>query len=459
MPGRRPPPRSSGSRGATPSWGGGGGEAASQAGLFAGVQQGIEPLAARMRPQELDDFVGQERVVGQGRPLRRMVERDEVPSMILWGPPGSGKTTLATIIAHRTKRRFTQLSAVSSGVADLRSAIAEAQDARQREGLATILFIDEIHRFNRAQQDALLPFVEDGTVTLIGATTENPSFEVVAPLLSRARVFRLEALDVEQMADVLRRAIADPVRGLGGQGVVADDDALHSIAEFAAGDARTALNVLEFAASMTEPDAEGAKVLTSESIESASQQRTLRYDRVGDSHYDTVSAFIKSMRGSDVDASLYWLARMLEAGEDPLFVVRRMVILAAEDVGLADPRALQVAVACQQAVHFLGMPEAALPMAETTVYLARAPKSNSAYAAYKLAVEDVMRSRNDAVPLHLRNVPTPLMRQFGYGNGYEYSHNYEGHVSPTQTYRPDSVEGHTYYEQGTLGDEARDSRS
>jgi len=444
MPARRPtPPRG-------PDHGG------QQAGLFAGVTSGIEPLAARMRPRDLDDFVGQERVVGPGRPLRRMVERDEVPSMILWGPPGSGKTTLATIIAHRTKRRFTQLSAVTSGVADLRAAIAEAQQARQREGLATILFIDEIHRFNRAQQDALLPYVEDGTVTLIGATTENPSFEVVAPLLSRARVFRLEPLDVPQMAEVLRHAIADPVRGLGGQGVRADDDTLRAIAEFAAGDARTALNVLEFAAALTEPDDEGVKLLTPESVEAASQQRTLRYDRVGDAHYDTVSAYIKSVRGSDVDASLYWLARMLEAGEDPLFVVRRIVILAAEDIGLADPHALPLAVACQQAVHFLGMPEAALPMAEATVYLARAPKSNSAYAAYKRAVEDVMASRNDPVPLHLRNAATSLMRQFGYGQGYQYAHNYEGHVAPSQTYRPPSVEGHTYYEPGTLGDEARE---
>jgi putative ATPase len=409
-----------------------------------------------MRPRDLDDFVGQERVVGEGRPLRRMVERDEVPSMILWGPPGSGKTTLASIVAQRTQRRFVQLSAVSSGVADLRAAIVAAQEAREREGVATILFVDEIHRFNKAQQDALLPYVENGTVTLIGATTENPSFEVVAPLLSRARVFKLEPLAPEHIETILRRALADPVHGLGGQQVSVDGDTLHAIALLAGGDARTALNVLELATALAERESDGARTVTPELVEAAAQHPTLQYDRAGDMHYDTISAFIKSVRGSDVDASLYWLARMLEAGEDPLFVARRMVILAAEDVGLADPQALPITVACQQAVHFLGMPEAALPMAEVVVYLARAPKSNSAHAAYKRAVEDVARTRNEPVPLHLRNAVTGLMRDFGYGAGYQYAHDFPGHVPPDQAHRPPGVEGNVYYESGMLGDEARE---
>ncbi len=411
-----------------------------------------------MRPRDLDEFVGQERVVGQGRPLRRMVERDEAPSMIFWGPPGTGKTTLAAIIARRTRRHFEQLSAVSSGVADLRRAVADAEERRRVAGTGTILFIDEIHRFNRAQQDALLPYVEDGTVTLIGATTENPSFEVVAPLLSRARVFKLEPLTPEQVVSILRRALTDAERGLGGQRIEVDDDALHAIGLLAGGDARTALNVLELAVSLSEPSDNGTKVITRELAEESAQHPTLLYDRAGDAHYDTVSAYIKSVRGSDIDAALYWLARMLEAGEDPLFVARRMVILAAEDIGLADPRALPVAVACQQAVHFLGMPEASLPLAEVTVYLARAPKSNSAYAAYQRAVADVAQSRNDPVPLHLRNAVTGLMRRFGYGAGYQYAHDYEGHVPPAQTHRPPSVEDHRYYEPGTLGDEGRYAR-
>jgi putative ATPase len=413
------------------------------------------PLAARMRPRDLDEFVGQEAIIGPGAPLRLMIERDEVPSIILWGPPGSGKTTIASIIAQRTDRHFERISAVSAGVADLRNAAKEARERRRLSGRRTILFIDELHRFSRAQQDVILPHVEDGTVSLIGATTENPSFYVVAPLLSRARVFRLELLDAEALAEIVRRAIEDHERGLGGA-VRIEDDALIVLVEIAAGDARSALNVLEVAAGLAPPAAEGPRVIERAHVEAAAQQRTLLYDRQGDAHYDTVSAFIKSMRGSDVDASLYWLARMLEAGEDPLFVVRRMVILAAEDVGLADPRALTLAVACQQAVHFLGMPEAALPLAETVVYLARAPKSNSAYAAYGRAKEDVERTRNEPVPLHLRNAVTGLMRGMGYGAGYQYAHDYEGHVPPAQTHRPPSAEGHRYYLPGTLGDEARE---
>ncbi|MFN8585305.1 MAG: replication-associated recombination protein A [Dehalococcoidia bacterium] len=413
------------------------------------------PLAARMRPRDLDEFVGQERLLGPGRPLRLLIERDEVPSLILWGPPGSGKTTLASVIARRTRRHFTRLSAVSSGVADVRQAVTDAEQRLRANGVGTILFIDEIHRFNRGQQDALLPHVEDGTVTLIGATTENPSFAVVAPLLSRSRVVRLEALGSEEIARIVARALDDRERGLGDARLSIDDDALAAIAAFAAGDARKALAVIEVAAGLAEVDAAGRRVITPATVEAAAQQRTLHYDRAGDAHYDTISAYIKSVRGSDVDASLYWLARMLEAGEDPLFVVRRMVILASEDVGLADPAALQLAVAAQQAVHFLGMPEAALPLAEVTVYLARAPKSNSAYAAYQRALADVEGSRNDPVPLHLRNAVTGLMRNLGYGAGYQYAHDYAGHVPPAQTHRPPSVEGHRYYEPGTLGDESR----
>ena len=440
-----------------------------QPALFSGGRVAGEPLAARMRPRDLDDFVGQEAAVGAGRPLRRMVERDEVPSLILWGPPGSGKTTLASIIARRTRRHFTQVSAVAAGVADLRTAIADAEQRRDLEGAATILFVDEIHRFNRAQQDALLPYVENGTVTLIGATTENPSFQVVAPLLSRARVFKLEPLSAEHIEAILRRALADPVHGLGTQRVEMGDEALHRAALLAAGDARTALNILEFAVALAEPDSAGTegtamagaggRLVTSEHVEAAAQHPTLQYDRAGDAHYDTISAYIKSVRGSDVDAALYWLARMLEAGEDPLFVARRVVILAAEDIGLADPQALPVAVACQQAVHFLGMPEAALPLAEVTVYLARAAKSNSAYAAYQRAVADVTATRNEPVPLHLRNAATGLMRAFGYGAGYQYAHDFEGHVPPEQSNRPLAAEGHVYYEAGSLGAEPRTDAS
>ncbi|MSP21758.1 MAG: replication-associated recombination protein A [Dehalococcoidia bacterium] len=412
------------------------------------------PLAARMRPRDLDEFVGQDTVAGPGAPLRQMIERDEVPSIILWGPPGSGKTTIASIIAQHTARHFERISAVSAGVADLRKAAIDARERHRLSGRRTILFIDELHRFSRAQQDVILPNVEDGTVSLIGATTENPSFYVVAPLLSRARVFRLDLLTAEALAEIVRRTINDPVRGLNGA-VRIEDDALAVLVEIAAGDARSALNVLEVAAGLVPATTEGPRSIERAHIEAAAQQRTLLYDRQGDAHYDTVSAFIKSMRGSDVDASLYWLARMLEAGEDPLFVVRRMVILASEDVGLADPQALPIAVACQQAVHFLGMPEAALPLAETVVYLARAPKSNSAYAAYNRAKADVERTRNEPVPMHLRNAVTGLMRGMGYGAGYQYAHDFEGHVPPDQTHRPPSAEGNTYYTPGSLGDEAR----
>ena len=417
---------------------------------------GTAPLAARMRPRDLDEFIGQEHVIAPGKPLRLMVERDEVPSILLWGPPGTGKTTLASIVARRTERHFEKLSAVSSGVADLRHAVADAQERQRISGRSTLLFIDEIHRFNRSQQDAVLPYVEDGTVTLFGATTENPSFYVVAPLLSRARVFKLELLSAEHIVAILRQALADTDRGLGARTIEVDDETLKTIAVLAGGDARTSLNILELAIASA-PAGEGDAVTVSrEVVEQSAQHPTLLYDRQADAHYDTISAFIKTVRDSDPDGALYWLARMLEAGEDPLFVARRLVILSAEDIGLADPQALPIAVACQQAVHFLGMPEARLPLAEVTVYLARAPKSNSAYAAYGRAVADVERTRNDAVPLHLRNAATGLMRQMGYGEGYEYAHDREDNTPPEQTHRPPSAEGNTYYRPGTVGDEARE---
>ena len=408
-----------------------------------------------MRPRDLQEYLGQAHVIGPGTALRRMIDEDTLPSIILWGPPGAGKTTLASIIARRTKRHFEVLSAVTSGVADLRRVVGEAAERLRVSGLRTVLFIDELHRFNRAQQDALLPHVEAGTITLIGATTENPSFYVVAPLLSRCRVFKLELLDRTVLATIVRAALGDTERGLGGQGIVLVDEALDAITRAAGGDARSALNILEAAASAAPPAEDGTKRITAEVVQQAAQSRTLLYDREGDAHYDVISAYIKSVRGSDPDAALYWLARMVEAGEDPLFIARRIVILAAEDIGLADPFALTLAVACQQAVHFLGLPEGRLPLAEATVYLARAPKSNSAYAAYNRALADVEATRNDPVPLHLRNAATGLMKEMGYGQGYQYAHDYEGHVAPDQTYRPDSVEGNVYYVPGTLGHEGR----
>jgi putative ATPase len=411
-----------------------------------------------MRPRSLEEYAGQQHIIGPGGPLRRMIESDELPSIILWGPPGCGKTTLASIIADHTHRHFEELSAVTSGIADVRRIVKEAEERLRISGLRTILFVDELHRFNRTQQDGLLPHVEAGTVTLIGATTENPSFYVVAPLLSRCRVFRLELLEPSVIESLMLRALADVERGLGGTPLTVEDRALDAISQAAAGDARSAYNILEASASLAETlpaDPDGKPHISMKTVEDAAQHRTILYDREGDGHYDTISAFIKSVRGSDVDGALYWLARMLEAGEEPMFVVRRIVILAAEDVGLADPFALTLAVACQQAVHFLGMPEGRLALAEATVYLARAPKSNSAYAAYNRAVEDARATRNDPVPLHLRNAATGLMKQMGYGDGYQHAHDYHGHVPPDQKHRPDSAEGHVYYQAGTLGHEGR----
>ena len=397
-----------------------------------------------MRPRRFDEFVGQEHVVGPGKVLRKSIEADRLPSMILWGPPGTGKTTLAYLIATLTSSHFSPVSAVASGVADLRRIVNEAKERLGMHGQRTILFVDEIHRFNKAQQDVILPHVEDGTVALIGATTENPSFEVVSPLLSRSRVFALQPLTDEQIEQIVRSAMEDRERGLADLGPQLDDDAMKALVTLANGDARTALNALELATSATEPDDGGVRHVSHATVEDAMQQRALLYDKAGDQHYDTISAFIKSVRGSDPDAAVYWLARMLEAGEDPLFVARRLVILAAEDIGMADPMALSVAVAAQQAVHFIGLPEGRIPLAEATVYLATAPKSNSAYMALNKATEDVRKTRNEPVPLHLRNAVTGLMREMGYGREYRYSHDYEGHFSPMQNL-PDSLKGRRYY--------------
>ncbi len=410
------------------------------------------PLAARMRPRSFDEFVGQDHIVDPGRVLRKSIEADQIPSIVLWGPPGSGKTTLAYLIATLTKSHFSPVSAVGSGVAELRKIAAEAQERLGMHGRQTILFIDEIHRFNKAQQDVVLPHVESGTLILIGATTENPSFEVISPLLSRARVFTLNALTDVQVEAIVTHALEDEERGLGAKKPRLNPDALASLVTLSNGDARIALNAIELAIAATEPDDQGVRLITPETIEDAMQQRSLLYDQAGDQHYDTISAFIKSMRGSDPDAAIYWLARMIEAGEDPLFIARRLVILAAEDVGMADPQALGVAVAAQQAVHFVGMPEGRIPLAEATVYLATAPKSNSAYKAIGDALEDVKRTRNEPVPKHLRNAVTELMREMDYGKGYKYSHDYEGHFTPMQNL-PDSLKGRRYYKPSDQGHE------
>ncbi len=358
--------------------------------------------------------------MGAGRVLRTAIERDAVPSMILWGRPGTGKTTLAEIVARSTGAYFERMSAVSAGVADLRRVVNEAR-ARERSGKRTVLFIDEIHRFNKAQQDAILPYVENGTVVFIGATTENPSFEVNSALLSRARVFVLHQLSDAEVGTIVDRALTDRERGLGGQKVMLDDEARRVLVGLANGDARAALNALEFAASSATPR-DGARAIDAALVREAMQRRGTAYDKSGEMHYDTTSAFIKSIRASDPDAALYWLARMIDGGEDPLFIARRLVILASEDVGLADSNGLTVAVAAQQAVHFVGMPEGFFPLAHATLYLATAPKSNSVGTSFAAAMADVQETRNEPVPLHLRNAPTPLMRELGYGAGYHYAH-------------------------------------
>ncbi len=414
------------------------------------------PLADRMRPRTFDEFVGQEHVVGVDRVLRRAIQADRLPSIILWGPPGSGKTTLARLIAGVTQASFQSVSAVTSGVADLRRIVAEARDRLGMHQEKTILFVDEIHRFNKSQQDVILPHVEDGTVTFIGATTENPSFEVNAPLLSRCRVFALQLLTPEEVEKIVQRALSEPQRGLGELGLELEQPALEHLVDMANGDARVALNALETAAFATS-GVEDATTIDLETISDALQRRSPLYDKAGEGHYDTISAFIKSVRGSSPDGALYWLARMIESGEDPLFIARRLVILAAEDIGLAQPEALALAVAAQQAVHFLGMPEARIPLAEATVYLATAPKSNSAYMALEQALDDVRKRAGEPVPLHLRNAVTGLMRNMGYGKDYQYAHDHPGHFVE-QDFLPPSLKDRRYYQPTEEGTEKEISK-
>ncbi|MGI8642953.1 MAG: replication-associated recombination protein A [Thermomicrobiales bacterium] len=406
------------------------------------------PLATRMRPRTLDDLVGQAEVIGPGSLLRRVIEADRLSSVILWGPPGTGKTTLARIIASTTEAHFVAMSAVTSGVADLRVAIKEAADRLGMSTQRTVLFIDEIHRFNRAQQDAILPHVEDGTVILIGATTENPSFEVNAPLLSRSRVVVLHSLGDDDLRAIVRRALADRQNGLGDEGLTIENDALDLLVNFANGDARFALNTLELAG--TGAGYGESRVITTRLVAEAAQRRAATYDKQGDDHFDAISALYKTLRGSDPDAALYWLARMLDRGDDPLYVARRLVRFASEDVGLADPGALTQAMAAQQAVHFIGLPEGALALSQLVVYLALAPKSNAIYTGYKAALADVAGTRNDPVPLHLRNAPTGLMSDLGYSEGYRYAHDFEGGIVGQQNL-PDNIAGHRYYEPSDRG--------
>lgn len=403
-----------------------------------------------MRPRTFDEFAGQRHLVAPDAAFRKAVEADRSGSFLLWGPPGVGKTTLAEIVARTTQARFVRLSATSAGVADLRKVVEEARRSRALDGARTMLFVDEIHRFNKAQQDAILPHAENGVVTLVGATTENPSFEVNAALLSRCRVYTLEALSDADIASVIAAALHDEERGLKGHAGALDPEAEALLVNWANGDARSALNMLELSMAVA---GEGQPI-TKEHVEGAVQRRALLYDKEGEQHFDLISALHKSIRGSDPDATLYWLARMLESGEDPLYLARRLIRMATEDIGLAEPQALVIAMATQQAVHFLGMPEGELALAQCAVFLAAAPKSNRVYKAYLRAKEDVLGSRNDPVPLHLRNAPTGLMQQMGYGKGYRYAHDFDEGVVQQENL-PESLQGVRYYEPTDRGYEAR----
>jgi putative ATPase len=402
------------------------------------------PLADRMRPRDLDELVGQDRAVGPGTALRAAIERDDLRSIILWGPPGSGKTTLARIIARRTRASFAPFSAVLAGIKEVREVMEKAAAFRKATGRRTILFIDEIHRFNKAQQDAFLPYVEEGTIVLIGATTENPSFEVNAALLSRSRVYRLERLESAHLAAVIRRALADSERGLGALRVELADELIDALAAQSQGDARAALNVLDLVAASAPEEAGGTRRVGAALLQDALQKGALYYDRAGEEHFNHISALHKSMRNSDADASLYWLARMLDAGEDPLYLARRIVRFASEDVGLADPRALTLALAAKEAVHFVGRPEADLALAEAAVYCALAPKSNALYAAWREVLGAIRAGSSDPVPLHLRNAPTGLMKAEGYGRGYEYAHDAEDAVTGMDCL-PERLAGRRFY--------------
>jgi len=409
------------------------------------------PLADRIRPDRLEDFIGQEHLLGPGRFLRSLVEKDQLQALILWGPPGTGKTTLANIIARSTRSHFLAFSAVLSGVKEIRQVIQEAEEQKPR-GRRTILFVDEIHRFNKAQQDAFLPHVERGTIVLIGATTENPSFEVNSALLSRCKVLTLRGLTAEEISRILIRALQDEAKGLGKLKAKVTPEALKHFTEMAHGDARVALNALESAVLTTAPGPDGQRIISLPVAEEAMQRKALLYDKDGEEHYNVISAFHKSLRGSDPDAALYWLARMIGAGEDPLYVARRMVRFASEDIGLADPQALSIALLSMQAFHFIGLPEGELALAEAAVYLATAPKSNAVYVAYEKARRDVQERGALPVPLHIRNAPTPLMEELGYGQGYKYAHDYAGGVVQ-QEYFPEELGAQAYYHPTDRGQE------
>ncbi len=404
------------------------------------------PLAERMRPRSMAEFIGQEHLLGEGRILRSMIENDNLSSLIFWGPPGCGKTTLAHIIAAETRMRFVFFSAILSGVKEIREIFREAEISVGR-GQRTLLFVDEIHRFNKSQQDAFLPYVEKGVVTIIGATTENPSFEVIAPLLSRCRVLTLQQLEATAIRNILDQALSDPERGLGKLALTATDEALDFLAEQADGDARKALNTLEVATGLVDQGArgKGQGEITLEIVQEALQKKALLYDKGGEEHYNVISAFIKALRGSDPDAALYWLARMLEAGEDPLFILRRMIILASEDIGNADPRALQVAVSALQAFQMIGMPEGRITLGQAVTYLATAPKSNASYVGINSALAEVRKSGALPVPLHVRNAPTKLMKELGYGKGYQYAHDYDDGYAG-QDCLPERLAGRKFYE-------------
>ena len=408
------------------------------------------PLADRMRPRSLEEFVGQDHLLGQGKVLRQAIESDHLPSMILWGPPGSGKTTLAMIVAETTGAQFLAFSAVLCGVKEIKEVIKEADEEWRYQKRRTILFVDEIHRFNKAQQDAFLPHVEKGTIVLIGATTENPSFEVISPLLSRSKVFTLNALTEKEIEVILDRALTNNEKGLGKYQTEIEAEVIKGIGQVADGDARAALNTLEMLVLTTSPDEKGVRHIKKEDLKEVLQRKAYLYDKSGEEHYNIISALHKSLRGSDPDAALYWLGRMLEAGEDPLYIARRMVRFASEDVGMADPQALQVAVSAMEAFHFIGLPEGNLALAQAAVYLATAPKSNALYTAFQGVQKDVRELENMPVPLHIRNAPTSLMRDLGYGKGYKYPHDYADHFIEEE-YLPENLKGRVYYHPSDQG--------